>query len=94
MLASSGSGGGLVPAVPVEAPTITKITSSACGEPTSGVSHGLGPSTITGLLPGQGRDRQQGCCPAPDTSDNTQIYEGANQIQRMVIARQLLKGVT
>jgi len=24
--------------------------------------------------------------------DNTQIYEGTNQIQRMVIARQLLKG--
>jgi hypothetical protein len=24
--------------------------------------------------------------------DNTQIYEGTNQIQRMVMARQLLKG--
>jgi alkylation response protein AidB-like acyl-CoA dehydrogenase len=28
---------------------------------------------------------------APGTSDNTQIYEGTNQIQRMVMARQLLK---
>jgi hypothetical protein len=26
------------------------------------------------------------------TPDNTQIYEGTNQIQRMVMARQLLKG--
>jgi len=25
------------------------------------------------------------------TPDNTQIYEGTNQIQRMVMARQLLK---
>ena len=25
-----------------------------------------------------------------DTSNNTQIYEGTNQIQRMVMARQLL----
>jgi alkylation response protein AidB-like acyl-CoA dehydrogenase len=25
------------------------------------------------------------------TSNNTQIYEGTNQIQRMVMARQLLK---
>jgi len=25
------------------------------------------------------------------TSQNTQIYEGTNQIQRMVMARQLLK---
>ncbi len=25
-------------------------------------------------------------------ADNTQIYEGTNQIQRMVMARQLLKG--
>jgi hypothetical protein len=28
-----------------------------------------------------------------DTAQNTQIYEGTNQIQRMVMARQLLKGL-
>jgi alkylation response protein AidB-like acyl-CoA dehydrogenase len=27
----------------------------------------------------------------PATPDNTQIYEGTNQIQRVVMARQLLK---
>jgi hypothetical protein len=29
--------------------------------------------------------------PMPPRLDNTRIYEGTNQIQRMVIARQLLK---
>jgi len=28
----------------------------------------------------------------PCATQNTQIYEGTNQIQRMVMARQLLKG--
>jgi alkylation response protein AidB-like acyl-CoA dehydrogenase len=28
----------------------------------------------------------------PHTPDNTQIYEGTNQIQPMVMARQLLMG--
>jgi hypothetical protein len=31
------------------------------------------------------------CWSAITTSDNTQIYEGTNQIQRVVMARQLLK---
>jgi hypothetical protein len=32
------------------------------------------------------------CCrPPSSTSENTQTYEGINQIQRMVMARQLLK---
>ena len=30
--------------------------------------------------------------PTKPGPDNTQIYEGDNQIQRMVMARQLLKG--
>jgi len=37
-----------------------------------------------GLRPVRGSEK--------DTTNNTQIYEGTNQIQRMVMARQLLKG--
>jgi len=42
---------------------------------------------------GAGRtlDRRHRYCGAVTTPDNTQIYEGTNQIQRMVMARQLLK---
>ena len=35
--------------------------------------------------------RQAGDSSLARTPDNTQIYEGTNQIQRMVMARQLLK---
>jgi hypothetical protein len=31
------------------------------------------------------------CCSWVTSPDNTQIYEGINQIQRVVMARQLLK---
>jgi alkylation response protein AidB-like acyl-CoA dehydrogenase len=30
--------------------------------------------------------------PSSDSAKNTEIYEGTNQIQRVVMARQLLKG--
>ena len=36
--------------------------------------------------------RLQTCIKRIETAQNTQIYEGTNQIQRMVMARQLLKG--
>jgi len=37
----------------------------------------------------EGLERRR--CSSKDTTNNTQIYEGTNQIQRMVMARQLLK---
>jgi alkylation response protein AidB-like acyl-CoA dehydrogenase len=40
---------------------------------------------------GRTLDHQHARCSAPATPDNTQIYEGTNQVQRMVMARQLLK---
>jgi hypothetical protein len=40
---------------------------------------------------GQVHNCQHGRCSAPTTPNNTQIYEGTNQIQRVVMARQLLK---
>jgi alkylation response protein AidB-like acyl-CoA dehydrogenase len=44
------------------------------------------------LLARSAADRRHVRCSALSTPDNTQIYEGTNQIQRMVMARQLLKG--
>ncbi|MEU7890980.1 hypothetical protein AB0B54_36245 [Microbispora bryophytorum] len=38
----------------------------------------------------EARSRSQPRSPR-STAENTQIYEGTNQIQRMVMARQLLK---
>jgi alkylation response protein AidB-like acyl-CoA dehydrogenase len=50
------------------------------------------PTPANGKTPDRGACaelmRRSGLC----TSDNTQIYEGTNQIQRMVMARNLLKG--
>ncbi len=43
------------------------------------------------LVAGQARDHRHEPCSQLATPDNTQIYEGTNQIQRMVMARQLLK---
>jgi hypothetical protein len=52
---------------------------------------GKRPSTIIGQLAGAGKDLEYMRCSSRDASDNTQIYEGTNQIQCMVMARQLLK---
>ena len=49
------------------------------------------PITSHRLQAGQAQDRHHEPCSAWITSYNTQIYEGTNQIQRMVMARQLLK---
>jgi hypothetical protein len=47
----------------------------------------------TPIAPGAGEalDEWHWRCSTPSTPDNTQIYEGTNQIQRVVMARQLLK---
>jgi len=42
--------------------------------------------------PGQQGIQRQTRRPCSCTAKITQIYEGTNQIQRMVMARQLLKG--
>jgi alkylation response protein AidB-like acyl-CoA dehydrogenase len=49
------------------------------------------PRTTIGQSAGEGRDLECQRYSLAPTSDNTQIYEGTNQIQRMVMARQLLK---
>jgi alkylation response protein AidB-like acyl-CoA dehydrogenase len=43
-------------------------------------------------MPGQSEGRGVNPRSALCASKNTQIYEGTNQIQRVVMARQLLKG--
>jgi len=42
---------------------------------------------------GQGPDRRGSPIWPPRTAKITQIYEGTNQVQRIVMARQLLKGL-
>jgi hypothetical protein len=49
-------------------------------------------STTIGQPVGRAEDLEYTRWSSTCTSDNTQIYEGTNQIQRMVMARQLLKG--
>jgi hypothetical protein len=46
---------------------------------------------IIGQPASQAEDLENRRCSSTGTSDNTQIYEGTNQIQRVVMARQLLK---
>jgi hypothetical protein len=53
---------------------------------------GRRPSTIIGSQPGQLYRYEHTTVSHITTSNNTQIYEGTNQIQRVVMARQLLKG--
>jgi hypothetical protein len=53
---------------------------------------GRQPPLTIDQLPGQDHGLECECWPLVDTPDNTQIYEGTNQIQRVVMARQLLKG--
>ena len=47
--------------------------------------------TATGPAPGQPRDHGRLPRSPFGTAENTQIYEGTNQIQRVVMSRQLLK---
>jgi len=49
------------------------------------------PSTAIDQLPDRGRDLERVSWLLVAMPDNTQIYEGTNQIQRVVMARQLLK---
>jgi len=49
---------------------------------------GSGTGAIPGRRPGLGADPG----PPVDATTTTQIYEGTNQIQRVVMARELLKG--
>lgn len=67
------------PALPSTAPTTKTGTS---GAPANGAESVLTPCVPTYDLPGE----------TATGSTITQIYEGTNQIQRVVMARQLLKG--
>jgi len=67
------------PAPPSTPPT---IRAEGSGDPENGAESVLTPCRPTGYLPAKTARR----------STITQIYEGTNQIQRMVMARQLLKG--
>jgi hypothetical protein len=58
------------------------IKAESSGDPENGAEPALTPGCRTGRLPAETVTR----------STITQIYEGTNQIQRMVMARQLLKG--
>jgi len=49
------------------------------------------PSSTIGQPLGGAEDLEYTRWSSTSTSDNTQIYEGTNQIQRMVMACQLLK---
>ena len=44
-----------------------------------------------GAVPAQKPDVERKCWSLTATAENTQIYEGTNQIQRVLMARQLLK---
>jgi len=48
------------------------------------------PTPANAEIAGETRDGWQRRRQAGTTSENTQIYEGTNQIQRVVMARQLL----
>jgi hypothetical protein len=48
-------------------------------------------STTIGQQVGEAKDLEYRRCPSTRTPDNSQICEGTNQVQRMVMARQLLK---
>ena len=48
-------------------------------------------SAIIGQPAGESEYLEHPRCSSTGTSNNTQVYEGTNQIQRMVMARQLLK---
>jgi hypothetical protein len=48
--------------------------------------------TIIDSLPSQARDHEHRYCSQADTPDNMQIFEGTNQIQRLVISRHLASG--
>jgi hypothetical protein len=52
------------------------------------------PSMTIGQPADEVKDLEYMRCSSTGPSDNTQIYEGTNQIQRMVMARQLLKIVS
>ena len=49
------------------------------------------PATTIGQRGSEAEDLEYTRWSSTSTSNNTQIYEGTNQIQRMVMARQLLK---
>jgi hypothetical protein len=50
------------------------------------------PSTTIGQPLGRAEDLEYTRWSSTCASDNTQIYQSTNQIQRIVMARQLLKG--
>jgi hypothetical protein len=80
------------------------IKAHSTGRPSSGLARavpslfrqsregdGRRPALTIDQPSGQDRDLERECWSLMHTPDNTQIYEGTNQIQRVVMARQILK---